>query len=65
MTNKNLSRDTVEKITHELQTLNERLGRIIEAEKNKAPKEAIAKCYQAQSEILGAIAQLYPMKTQE
>jgi ElaB/YqjD/DUF883 family membrane-anchored ribosome-binding protein len=65
MTNKNLSRDTVEKITYELQTLNERLGKVIEVEKKKAPKEAIAVTLQAQSHLLAAIAQLYPMETHE
>ena len=65
MTNKNLGRDTVEKITYELQTLNERLGRIIEAEKKKAPREAVAVVLQAQSHLLAAIAHLYPMESHE
>ena len=53
-----LSGDTIEKISSDLQSIQDRLSKLAWAEQNATPKATLAKIYYAQSYLCNAVAEI-------
>ena len=52
------SNDTIEKISADLQTIQDRLSKLAWAEQHITPKATLAKIYYAQSQLCNALAEI-------